>query len=136
MKNYSSKKENKIRNMIRMVKIVKEGLHNCELSGNLLNKNIEKTKNIMKLSKSKAKNKSKLILKINYSKIKDIRDVEKHIFANSKENTKNNKSVSSLKSKVKKDEKGYNKLHKKFVVLPICSPYNKSYLKNNDNIPI
>ena len=137
MKNYSSKKENKIRNMIRMVKIVKEGLHNCELSGNLLNKNIEKTKNIMKLSKSKAINKSKLILKINYSKIKDLRDVEKHIFSTSEKDIKSNKSVSGLKTKTKNSvNKDKNKLHKKFVVLPICTTKNRSYLKKNDNLLI
>ena len=138
MKNSNSKKDNKIRNMIRIIKIVKKGLHNCELSGNLLNKNIEKTKNIMKLNNSEAKNKNqrKLVLKINYSKIKDIRDVEKQIFTTPKENIKNNKSVSGLKSKGKKNEKDNDKLHKKFLVLPICSPNSKSYLKRNNNILI
>ena len=139
MKDYNSKKDNKIKNMIRMVKIVKEGLHNCELSGNLLNKNIEKTKSIMKLKKSMPKNKSKLILKINYSKIKDLRDVEKQIFTVPEQNLKNNKSVSGLKSSKKKDvNKDKNKLYKKFVVLPICTTNSRSrsYLKKNDNILI
>ena len=141
MKDYNSKKDNKIKNMIRMVKIVKEGLHNCELSGNLLNKNIEKTKSIMKLKKSMPKNKSKLIIKINYSKIKDLRDVEKQIFTFPEQNLKNNKSVSGLKSSKKKDvNKDKNKLYKKFVVLPICTTNSRSrsrsYLKKNDNILI
>ena len=137
MKDYNSKKDNKIKNMIRMVKIVKEGLHNCELSGNLLNKNIEKTKSIMKLKKSMPKNKSKLILKINYSKIKDLKDVEKQIFTVPEQNLKNNKSVSGIKSSKKKDvNKDKNKLYKKFVVLPICITNSRSYLKKNDNILI
>ena len=135
MKKSKSKNE-KIRNMIKMIKLVKKGLHNCELSGNILHKNIENTRNFLKLNNSKEENLNhrKLILKINYSKIKDLRDVEKHVFSNLEENMKNNKSVSGLKSKKNKEDKNKdkNKLNKKFLILPKCTPNNKSYLKKND----
>ena len=139
MKKSKSKNE-KIRNMIKMIKLVKKGLHNCELSGNILHKNIENTRNFLKLNNSKEENLNhrKLILKINYSKIKDLRDVEKHIFSNLEENMKNNKSVSGLKSKKSKEDKNKdkNKLNKKFLILPKCTPNNKSYLKKNDKFVI
>ena len=141
IKNSGSKKYYIFKNMIKMIKMVREGLHNCELSGNILNKNIEKTRNILKLSNSasKNKNKRKLVLNINYSRIKDIRDVEKQIFTQSNENIKNNKSMSKLKirnTRNKSKENDNNKLNKKFLILPICTPSNKSYLKKNDNIKI
>ena len=139
MKKSKSKNE-KIRNMIKMIKLVKKGLHNCELSGNILHKNIENTRNFLKLNNSKEENLNhrKLILKINYSKIKDLRDVEKHIFSNLEENMKSNKSVSGLKSKKRKEDKNEdkNKLNKKFLILPKCTPNNKSYLKKNDKFVI
>ena len=139
MKKSKSKNE-KIRNMIKMIKLVKKGLHNCELSGNILHKNIENTRNFLKLNNSKEENLNhrKLILKINYSKIKDLRDVEKHVFSNLEENMKNNKSVSGLKSKKNKEDKNKdkNKLNKKFLILPKCTPNNKSYLKKNDKLVI
>ena len=139
MKKSKSKNE-KIRNMIKMIKLVKKGLHNCELSGNILHKNIENTRNFLKLNNSKEENLNhrKLILKINYSKIKDLRDVEKHVFSNLEENMKNNKSVSGLKSKKSKEDKNKdkNKLNKKFLILPKCTPNNKSYLKKNDKLVI
>ena len=139
MKKSKSKNE-KIRNMIKMIKLVKKGLHNCELSGNILHKNIENTRNFLKLNNSKEENLNhrKLILKINYSKIKDLRDVEKHVFSNLEENMKSNKSVSGLKSKKSKEDKNKdkNKLNKKFLILPKCTPNNKSYLKKNDKLVI
>ena len=139
MKKSKSKNE-KITNMIKMIKLVKKGLHNCELSGNILHKNIENTRNFLKLNNSKEENLNhrKLILKINYSKIKDLRDVEKHVFSNLEENMKNNKSVSGLKSKKNKEDKNKdkNKLNKKFLILPKCTPNNKSYLKKNDKFVI
>ena len=51
---------------------------------------------------------------------------------------KNNKSVSGLKSKKNKEDKNKdkNKLNKKFLILPKCTPNNKSYLKKNDKFVI
>ena len=90
-----------------MIKLVKKGLHNCELSGNILHKNIENTRNFLKLNNSKPKilKQRKLIMKINYSKIKDLRDVEKQIFNGPKENMKTNKSAAKAKSKERKMKK-------------------------------
>lgn len=127
----------KIHNRFKVVKLVKDKLHNCELSGNLLNKNIKDTQNLMKLSKSLAKYKNKKLkfyninnnIKINYSKIKDIKDVEKNIF---NENIKNNKSELNIRAKSKKDKDKINK--NKSLLLPICTPNNKSYIKPNSNI--
>ena len=134
MKSSSSRKKNKIKNMIKMIKIVKSGLQNCELSGNLLVNKIQKTKNNLRFNNSETKNKDKrkLILKINYSKIKDIRDVERQIFSKPKENIKNNK----LKSNHKKNKKDKIDINTKKLILPICVPNNKSnksYSKTNTN---
>ena len=138
IKNSNSKKNYNIKNMIKMIKIVRDGLNNCELSGNLLNKNIEKTRRILKLNNSAIKkNNSKLVIKINYSKIKDIKDVEKQIFSFQKEDSKNSKSVSKIKLRKRKDEidkRNNNEINKKFLILPICTPNNKSYLKKADNL--
>ena len=134
LKSSSSKKYNRIKNMIKMIKVVRSGLQNCELSGNLLNSNIQKTKNNLRFNNSETKNKDKrkLILKINYSKIKDVGDVRRQIFSNQKENIKNDKSSSKHK-KDKKDKKDNNK---KKLILPLCTPNNKSsksYIKPNIN---
>ena len=143
MKKSNSKndKKIKIKNMIKMIKLVKKGLQNCELSGNILNKNIEQTRNFLKLNNSKEENLNhrKLILKINYSKIKDLRDVEKQIFNDPKENMKTNKSAAKAKSKRKKNEKNdkdKNQLNKKFLILPKMTTNNRSYLKKNDKFVI
>ena len=140
MKKSKSKNE-KIRNMIKMIKLVKKGLHNCELSGNILHKNIENTRNFLKLNNSKPKilKQRKLIMKINYSKIKDLRDVEKQIFNDPKGNMKTNKSAAKAKSKRKKNEKNdqdKNQLNKKFLILPKMTTNNRSYLKKNDKFVI
>jgi len=136
----NSRKNNYAKNMIKMIKLVKNGLHNCELSGNILNNNIKKTKNILKFcnSPSKITNKKNLITKINYSKIKDIRDVERNIFPTPKENIKINKSGFILKSGKKNNitEKNNNLSKKKLLILPICLPNNKSYIKTNNKILI
>ena len=136
----NSRKNNYAKNMIKMIKLVKNGLHNCELSGNILNNNIKKTKNILKFcnSPSKITNKKNLITKINYSKIKDIRDVERNIFPPPKENIKINKSGFILKSGQKNNitEKNNNLSKKKLLILPICLPNNKSYIKTNNKILI
>ena len=136
----NSRKNNYAKNMIKMIKLVKNGLHNCELSGNILNNNIKKTKNILKFcnSPSKITNKKNLITKINYSKIKDIRDVERNIFPPPKENIKINKSGFILKSGKKNNitEKNNNLSKKKLLILPICLPNNKSYIKTNNKILI
>ena len=143
IKSGKSKQDNNIKNMIKIFKKVNSGLQNCELSGNILNRNIQKTKDILnfKNSPSQKKDNKKVILKINYSKVKDLRDVEKHIFKNSKqENIKNNKSVSVFKLKQKnaqnKDitkykDKDKNKIPTKLLVLPICTSHNKSYIKTS-----
>ena len=143
MKKSNSKndKKIKIKNMIKMIKLVKKGLQNCELSGNILNKNIEQTRNFLKLNNSKPKilKQRKLIMKINYSKIKDLRDVEKQIFNDPKENMKTNKSAAKAKSKRKKNEKNdkdKNQLNKKFLILPKMTTNNRSYLKKNDKFVI
>jgi hypothetical protein len=143
MKKSNSKndKKIKIKNMIKMIKLVKKGLQNCELSGNILNKNIEQTRNFLKLNNSKPKilKQRKLIMKINYSKIKDLRDVEKQIFNGPKENMKTNKSAAKAKSKRKKNEKNdkdKNQLNKKFLILPKMTTNNRSYLKKNDKFVI
>ena len=145
IKSGKSKQDNNIKNMIKIFKKVNSGLQNCELSGNILNRNIQKTKDILnfKNSPSQKKDNKKVILKINYSKVKDLRDVEKHIFKNSKqENIKNNKSVSVFKLKQKnaqnKDitkykDKDKNKIPTKLLVLPICTSHNKSYIKASTN---
>ena len=134
MKTSSSRKKNKIKNMIKMIKIVKSGLQNCELSGNLLVNKIQKTKNNLRFNNSSTKNKDKrkIILKINYSKIRDIRDVERQIFSKPKENIKNNK----LTSNHKKNKKDKIDINTKKLILPICVPNNKSnksYSKTNTN---
>ena len=143
MKKSNSKndKKIKIKNMIKMIKLVKKGLQNCELSGNILNKNIEQTRNFLKLNNSKPKilKPRKLIMKINYSKIKDLRDVEKQIFNDPKKNMKTNKSAAKAKSKRKKNEKNdkdKNQLNKKFLILPKMTTNNRSYLKKNDKFVI
>jgi len=145
IKSGKSKQDNNIKNMIKIFKKVNSGLQNCELSGNILNRNIQKTKDILnfKNSPSQKKDNKKVILKINYSKVKDLRDVEKHIFKNSQqENIKNNKSVSVFKLKQKnaqnKDitkykDKDKNKIPTKLLVLPICTSHNKSYIKASTN---
>ena len=146
-KNNNQKQDNQLINMIKAYKKVKSGLQNCELSGNLLNRNIQKTKEILnfsnsptQLKKQKQKNKKdnkKIILKINYSKVKDLRDVEKHVFKNlNQENMKNNKSLSAFKlsqKNSKNKDNNKNKIPTKLLLLPICPPHNKSYIKTNAN---
>ena len=146
-KNNNQKQDNQLINMIKAYKKVKSGLQNCELSGNLLNRNIQKTKEILnfsnsptQLKKQKQKNKKdnkKIILKINYSKVKDLRDVEKHVFKNlNQENMKNNKSLSAFKlsqKNSKNKDNNKNKIPTKLLLLPICLPHNKSYIKTNAN---
>jgi hypothetical protein len=146
IKSGKSKQDNNIKNMIKIFKKVNSGLQNCELSGNILNRNIQKTKDILNFNnsptqqrekqKQKQKNDNqKLILKINYSKVKDLRDVERQIFNNSKqENIKNNKSVSAFKLKQKDNQSKdntntKNKIPNKLLILPICPSYNKSCIK-------
>ena len=134
LKSSSSNKNNRIKNMIKMIKVVRNGLQNCELSGNLLNNKIQKTKNNLRFNNSETKNKDKrkLILKINYSKIKDVRDIRRQIFSNPKENIKNDKSS----SKHKKNNKDKKDINKKKLILPLCTPNNKSnisYIKTNFN---
>ena len=155
-KNYNSKQDN-IKNMIKVFKKVQNGLQNCELSGNLLNRNIQKTKEVLNFNNSpsqlkqkqkqkRRKDNQKLILKINYSKVKDLRDVERHVFKNlnlNQENMKNNKSVSAFKLNQKnpknkdnnknKKNNNKNKIQTKLLLLPICAPHNKSYIKTNPN---
>ena len=78
-------------------------------------------------------------MKINYSKIKDLRDVEKQIFNDPKENMKTNKSAAKAKSKRKRNEKNdkdKNQLNKKFLILPKMTTNNRSYLKKNDKFVI
>ena len=137
--------------MVKVYKIIKTNLQNCELSGNILNRNIQKTKDLLDFNNSPTQQKQKqkekqkndnqkLILKINYSKVKDLRDVERQIFNNSKqENIKNNKSVSIFKLKQKNNQSQSNdnkntknKIPTKLLLLPICSSYNKSYIKTSE----
>ena len=142
-KNNNLKQENQLRNMIKVYKKVKSGLQNCELSGNLLNRNIQKTKEILnfsnsptQLKKQKQKNKKDNKKLINYSKVKDLRDVEKHVFKGlNQESMKNNKSLSAFKLSQKNKDKdnNKNKIPTKLLLLPICPPHNKSYIKTNAN---
>ena len=142
-KNNNLKQENQLRNMIKVYKKVKSGLQNCELSGNLLNRNIQKTKEILnfsnsptQLKKQKQKNKKDNKKLINYSKVKDLRDVEKHVFKGlNQESMKNNKSLSAFKfiQKNKDKDNNKNKIPTKLLLLPICPPHNKSYIKTNAN---
>ena len=144
----NSKRDNQIKNMVKVYKRIKNGLQNCELSGIILNRNIQKTKDNLNFNNSPTQqkqkqkqnqknDKQKLILKINYSKVKDLRDVERQIFNNSKqENIKNNKSVSVFKlnqkdNQSKDNTNTKNKIPNKLLILPICPSYNKSYIKTS-----